>query len=556
MKKLLLPAFVLLLSLALVTPAFAAGDSAVSGETRTIGYYGYIDTNGGLWLWGENFVGQAGQDMSVQRVKTPTKVMDHAVSFSRNHLATIVLKDDGSVWTFGGDYAHGTYTETYSGGVKSSLSFPGWEPVKLLDGCTAVSVGSCYPQFGALKADGSLYVWGDTFGGGIGITSETPGIDRSYFSSSGGEVIRPYKLLDDVKSFAMGGYNGMAIKTDGSVWYWGLDCWHDQYPNNWQTLPPHQLTGLNNLRQFSIDQGALALVTNDNSYSYCGFDENMNTIKLRNRKQLLSGVSMVSGFHGDDIAYVLKTDGNLFFGLRGSQWVMDGVQSVYQSGAGESHALILKNDGTLYLRTGSEGGAAQIASGVALSGRPFDSIQTKTDQVGGFTDVSESDWFADPVLWAVEEGITTGTTKTTFTPERTCTVAEILTFLWRSQGSPEPAISNPYSDVPAGQFYTDAAIWAYEKGLVEGNFFGGSEPCTRAMAVTYLFGLSGEELDRTRFYDLRDVYSPLNYIVTWAIDHGITKGIKEDQFGIYFGPDLTCTRGQIVTFLYRAYANP
>ena len=228
MKKLLIPVFALLLSLALVPSALAAGDSAVSGETRTIGYCGYIDTEGGLWLWGENYVGQAGQDMRIQRVKTPTKVMDHVVSFCRNDLATTVLKDDGSVWTFGGDFAHGAYTETYSGGMRSSLSFPGWEPVKLLDGCTAVSVGSCYPQFGALKADGSLYVWGDTFGGGIGITSETPGVDPGYFSSSSGEVIKPYKLLDSVKSFALGGYNGMAIKTDGSVWYWGLTCTRGQ----------------------------------------------------------------------------------------------------------------------------------------------------------------------------------------------------------------------------------------------------------------------------------------------------------------------------------------
>ena len=567
MKKLLIPVLFLLLTLALVTPALAGGDSTVSGETCTIGYSGYIDRNGGLWLWGENYNGQAGQDKSIAEVKTPAKVMDHVVSFCRNDIATIVLKDDGSVWTFGGDFSHGTYTKTYTSGMKNTLYYSGPEPVKLLDGCTAVSIGSAYPQFGALKSDGSLYVWGDTFGGGLGITIETPGIDKSYFSSSGGEVIKPYKLLDNVRTFSIGKYNGMAVKTDGSVWYWGLDNWLDTYPTEgWLPLPPTQLSGLSGLQQFSLDGNWLGVVMQDNTYCFCGFDENMKEVKLRQKAKVMGGVRMVSGNFSDN-TYVLKTDGNLFYGLRGNTWVMSDVSCVYQSSAGRQVTLILKTDGTLYLRTPSYDASSgtnryeltQIASGVALPGQPFSSIQSTGSQVGSFTDVSESDWFAGPVAWAVKEGITTGTTKTTFTPERTCTVAEILTFLWRSQNCPAPTIPNPYRDVPAGQYYTDAAIWAYEKGLVEGSEFHRDADCTRAMVVTYLFKLSGEELDTSTFIATNDVkgFTDLRFYVTWAIEKGITEGIARDQQGyIYFGPDLTCTRGQIVTFLYRAYANP
>ena len=170
--------------------------------------------------------------------------------------------------------------------------------------------------------------------------------------------------------------------------------------------------------------------------------------------------------------------------------------------------------------------------------------------VGGFTDVKTGDYFADPVLWAVEKKITAGTSKTTFSPNENCSVAQILTFLWRANGSPKPSGSNPFSDIKSGDYYAEAAVWAYEKGMVSGSTFGGNTPCTRSMAVTYMWKAAGSpNAGKSGF---TDVPANANYAgaVAWAVEQGVTAGTSASTFS----PDNVCTRGQIVTFLYRGLA--
>ncbi len=168
-----------------------------------------------------------------------------------------------------------------------------------------------------------------------------------------------------------------------------------------------------------------------------------------------------------------------------------------------------------------------------------------------FSDVPETAYFAAPVAWAVEKEITTGTTETTFAPNDTCTKAQILTFLWRAKGQIEPTIDNPFSDVTEENYYYKAALWAYENGLLEGDIFDGSVPCTRAMTVTYLWKLAGRPT-ASAACGFTDVDSGAEYAqaVAWCVEQGITTGTGDTTFS----PDNICTRGQIVTFLYRALA--
>lgn len=168
--------------------------------------------------------------------------------------------------------------------------------------------------------------------------------------------------------------------------------------------------------------------------------------------------------------------------------------------------------------------------------------------VGGFTDVKKSDYFADPVVWAVNKEITSGTTETTFSPKKDCTVAEILMFLYKAKGAPQFTAGQPYTNVTGSEWYADAALWAYGEKLVSGGEFQAGTPCTRAMVVDYLWKLAGSPSAKETAFE--DVPANADYAqaVKWAVEKGVTAGVSKTQFG----PDVVCTRGQIVTFLYAA----
>lgn len=164
-----------------------------------------------------------------------------------------------------------------------------------------------------------------------------------------------------------------------------------------------------------------------------------------------------------------------------------------------------------------------------------------------FNDVKQSDYFYNAVHWGVEQGIVAGSGANTFSPNATCTKAQILTFLWRANGSPEPTRGNQFTDLLESRYYYKAALWAYEKALIPAKTFNADEPCTRAMTVTYLWKLAGSPVVEGDAFS--DVPYTSEYVraVLWAVDKGITGGTG----GTTFSPDAVCTRAQIITFLYR-----
>ena len=170
-----------------------------------------------------------------------------------------------------------------------------------------------------------------------------------------------------------------------------------------------------------------------------------------------------------------------------------------------------------------------------------------------FVDVSASDYYYDAVLWAVEKGITGGTSAPTFDPSGNCTRAQAVTFLWRAAGSPAPKTkAMPFTDVPAGSYYHDAVLWAMEQGITKGTSdtaFSPNATCTRAQIVTFLWRAGGSPAV-SGSAAFTDVASDAYYAaaVAWAEKNGVTGGIGGGLFGI----GNTCTRAQIVTFLYRA----
>lgn len=191
--------------------------------------------------------------------------------------------------------------------------------------------------------------------------------------------------------------------------------------------------------------------------------------------------------------------------------------------------------------------------------RPTSDTASDASASSEFQDVLPGSWYYDAVQWAVENGVTSGTSASTFSPDRPCTRAEVVTLLWRALGLDEltsRSTENPFRDVDTGAFYCDAVLWAAENGITTGSSattFSPNAVCTRAEVVTFLWrtdyppkklsgpvGFSDVELDDFFWFPVK-----------WALEEGITTGTSAATFS----PLLTCTRAQVVTFLYRYFSN-
>ena len=168
-----------------------------------------------------------------------------------------------------------------------------------------------------------------------------------------------------------------------------------------------------------------------------------------------------------------------------------------------------------------------------------------------FTDVPAGSYFYVPVYWAFDKGVTTGTSPTAFEPYAPCTRAQIVTFLWRVSGCPSVSGGNPFTDVRPDAYYYDAVRWAFQNGITTGTSattFSPNRACTREQCVTFLWRAAGKPSAGvgSQFKDVKpgQYYTEAIY---WALQNGVTTGVSSAQFGI----GQKCTRGQIVTFLYR-----
>jgi uncharacterized protein YjdB len=179
---------------------------------------------------------------------------------------------------------------------------------------------------------------------------------------------------------------------------------------------------------------------------------------------------------------------------------------------------------------------------------------TKNTTGTSFNDVSPSSWYYDAVQWAVKKQITSGTSSATFSPNDSCTRAQAVTFLWRAAGSPNVSGSNPFTDVSSSDYYYKAVLWAVKNGITSGtssNKFSPNSVCQRSQIVTFLYRYAGEPSVSGK-NSFKDVSSSSFYYkaVLWAVKNDVTSGTGNGQFS----PSSTCTRAQIVTFLYRYMA--
>lgn len=561
-KQILSFIFCLTLFLGLSVPAVAY-EMSKQGQASTAsssfsGHTGVVDVNGSLWMCGSNSAGQLG-DGTKNRSLTFIKVMDDVKSVSCGKEFTAAVKSDGSLWMWGSNY-NGALTGDDPEAVLT--------PKKIMDGVISVSCGEKFTA--ALKVDGSLWVWGS---GCLG-----NGIEPSQ------KVTTPVQIMTDVVAVSSGGIRSAAIKTDGSLWTWGkletlgLDC---------QLTPVKTMDdviavscGYWNTAAIKTDGSLWIWGSNDGGQLADGelhtFGSSLTPRKVMDNVTSVScGGSQIAAVTADGTLWTWGGNdcGELGNGRTGTNYLSDGTPIQLKPGiiannvafaiCGNLNTFIIKTDGSVW-GCGRSLYIGGISNGTDMYGYPMQTVPvqmpgvtaklsspaTIVSKVGGFNDVFETDYCADAVLWAVEKGITAGTTSTTFVPAAACTKAQILTFLWRSQGKPEPSIQNPFSDISEDNYYYKAALWASEKGLVSGPTFGGDTPCTRAATMTYLWKLAGGPAASPAAFT--DVPTSADYAqaVAWAVSKGITGGISATTFS----PSNVCTRGQIVTFLYRAFA--
>ncbi len=448
-----------------------------------------ITEDGDLYFWGHNIVYGYGNN-ATELYDKPTVILTDVKDVELSEYNVVALKNDGSVWMMGGTH-YGAMARD-EGKVGSLVN----QMTKVMDGCQDIAAGSGFTM--ALKNDGTLYGWGSNAFAALGIHW-----NKAEYTAT------PTVVATGVKSVDAGNHNAYFIKSDDSLWVTG--------------------DGQRGQR----GQG------NDMSY----FDTISNTYKLYRYypEQIDTNVHSVSA--GAAHVLYLKNDGTMWgCGREGQGLITLGRGSdtwgseVYIDGEYSGHSAYCCRPVKCGLSYGSFAGM-------------FGPIQEEVELVAGFSDVAADAYYRQAVEWAVDEGITSGTGATTFSPNAPCTRAQIITFLWRAEGSPKAEHLYGVWDVTADKYYFDAVQWAAEQDIIDhfGNF-DPDAPCTRAMAVEFMWLAAGAQaisMD-TGFTDV-PASASYSTAVEWAVNHGITSGTSATTFS----PDKSCTRAQIVTFLYR-----
>ena len=558
MKKRL---FSLVLALALcmgLTVPVSAENNALVGRPAPIGtgnVHAYIDTNHSLWTFGINKAGALGNGrqsptMTSPPEMTPTKVLDDVYSVSVGFHTTYALKQDGSLWVWGNN---GTGQLGFEGGNDSDATHAYYVPIqtvpyKLMDDVAAVCHDS--DTSAVIKRDGSLWIWGWYL---IGNDSYKPqkltdnviaaSVDTgrlAYVTADHTLWIKeqtdaPIRVMSDVIDTEIGYNYVFAIKSDHSLWAWGKN--EKGQLGIGSTEPSDTpVKVMDGVRRVSSDGSRrVAAVKLDNSLWVWG---NNYEYQLGTTKTDLKSTSIVNPSKivwtptkiMDDVAYAdigplcaVRTDGSYWSNYLQPNGKLTQVPDV---------KVVLDE--------------SIVSSPTTTPATPSTGT---TPAFALFKDIRDSDYFAEAVQWAMEKNITSGTSATTFSPGATCNKAQILTFLWRADGSPEPTAANPFTDIKPADYFYKAALWAAEKGLVSGSTFGANTDCTRAMTMEYMWKAAGSP---AASYNgkFNDVPASADYAqaVAWAVENKITSGTG----GSNFSPNSTCTCGQIVTFLHRA----
>lgn len=496
-----------------------------------------IKSDNSLWAWGSSGNAIFGEQSGPLLPRsTPGKVMDDVRSISSGAYHTLIIKTDGTLWAVGDPNGDGL--------VGDGTTEPRYTPVKIMDHVAAASTGQ-YCSF-AIKTDGTLWAWGRNYVYALGDGTE---IDRH----------APVKVLDNVKAVSSSAGNTMAVKTDGTLWAWGDKFYRSNGASGLDHTP---VKIMDNIKDVAMGTAVSVVLKEDGTvWTFNGMPKpgpnTPNSWDMAVPIQVLDNVTEICS--GYTHALALKTDGSLW---SWSTWGKDNdrgqlgngttegsdvptkiLDNVVEISAGGDHNLAVKKDGSLW--SWGYNGLKQIGDGTTKNClspiKVLDGVRVQSGAAAapagtaGFSDVPADAYYASAVKWAVEKKITTGKTAEAFGPGDTCATAQILTFLWRANGRPNEN----------GTERESVTAWANSLGIDTSSL---DAPCTRAAAAMYMWKASRSPEPKAPA-SFQDVSKGADYAdaVAWAVEKGITGGTSATAFS----PDVICTRGQIVTFLYR-----
>ena len=585
MKQKLL-SFLLTMALALsLAPSAFAHNPVVPGKAVTMAgdmnSFAMVDQNNDLWVYNLTFLTYK-KTVEYYGYGKPEKFDSDVVSVSVSDTHIAYIKTDGSLWIYGCNLGRAAGLGEWVTKLE--------KPVKVMDNVIAVSVND--RSTAAIRSDNSLWLWGDP-----------PGLNPFGYDMWGTQT--PFKVADDVAAVSLASdvmensnldsSYGMFLKTDGTLWGWGNYAYSKilhQYGDGSGTLDlPVKL--MSNVASFATGDRQCAAVTTmgdlyvwgHNYFGSLGFDWIPDTLEGEYQytpKKVMSDVAKTVITNGamDFTIYALKTDGSLWgagnsqAGQLGEAYqssshtprfvkVMDGVTNIVGVELG---AYVTKEDGSLY----AMGLNLHQALALGIPGEKYISSPTPTtfpekvlspekavigsvkEPAGNpFTDIAYGTYCYDSILWALEHNITTGTSATTFSPQAICTRGQVVTFLWRAVGCPEPKTTqNPFLDVKATDYFYKAVLWAYENGITAGvsdTSFAPAKRCTEAQIITFLWRTKGEpyaDISILTPIQQKDYYAKAQ---VWAYENGMVTNVDSIQ-GSYYS-----TRANVVTYLNKAF---
>lgn len=578
-----------------VMPISAASRKPYITQVEAGAYCLAVTSDGNLYGWGGNEFGVIDPNLvdpgwGWDDVATPKFMMsgvkavasaNEPAIYNQGNLAQpitgktghhmLVIKKNGELWAMGDNscYQAGQGTRY---GYEETKDYTQWDtdPVFVMD--DVVKADCSGHASAAITKNGDLYFWGYNLAKS---TTGGQGIEYTTYTE-------PTLVLTDVKDVDLGFDHVLALRKDGSVWAMG--CLDDGTLGNGvdksgagslQESMVQVMGGCVDIAagdhtSFFVKSDGILYASGDNTFNKLGvpydtMDFAVNPIKVT------TGVAMVDASSGN--ACFVKNDGSVWTTGNNHQYqrgihkfkdnqhcypskVTTNVKTVSMS---DTYTLLIKNDGQMYgfgktdyLGTGQKEYPNPYLSYYYEIPYIFDPIPVALSAGAyagmfgsAFKDVPEGMYYYEPVLWALEEDITSGTSATTFGPNDSCSRGQIITFLWRAAGSPEPYGGGYCTDVPEGMYYTKAVNWAYEESMFDGEQFRPNAPCTRLMAVEFMWKYAGyPEAPMANFTDA------FSSAVDWALDVGVTSGTSATTFS----PNMNCSRGQIVTFLYNAFA--